>query len=588
MKVLHAAIISFLFLVSHISYKDSPAYLKDHWVDSVYAKLSLDQKIAQLMVIRAHSNLGYAHVQSVTDNIKKYNVGGLCFFQGGPVRQANLTNFYQKIAPTPLLISMDAEWGLAMRLDSVKAFPYQLTMGALDSSDWVYQMGLAVGEQCKRLGVHINYAPVVDINNNPRNPVIGYRSFGEDKNQVIKMGLAYMRGMQDAGIMACAKHFPGHGDVAVDSHLDLPVIKKSLEQLTKLELVPFQTLIDSGVQSVMVGHLSVPAIDNGKNRATSISRKAVQELLVDKMGFKGLIVTDALEMKGVAKYFPGGTIAVESLIAGNDILCLPESVPGTIAAVKMAIANKKLTEELINEKVKKVLAAKYDLGLSSMQPIETANLTEDLNARTGEINKAIAERAITILADATLNEKYMPNTSALPSYITQSKKVAYIGIGLSKQTEFGKALSITRNADTFAIRYTASKAAYAALLQKVSAKKYDAIIVGIHDFNNRPNENYKISTEAISFWKKLNAKNVFTFVFGNVLASSNFCGAKNLVACYQNDAITQQAAADLINGKIGAQGTLPVSVCKFRYGQSLRTVASTFTDANEKKNAILP
>ena len=246
---------------------------ENNWVDSVFNSLNNEEKIAQLIVIRAHSNLGPDHVEQVTDLIKKYNVGALCFFQGGPIRQANLTNYYQSISKTPLLITIDAEYGLGMRLDSVTKFPYQLTLGALDDSSLIYEMGRAVGEQCKRIGVQVNYAPVVDINNDPDNPVIGFRSFGEDKDKVIKFGLAYMRGMQDVGIMACAKHFPGHGDVSVDSHLDLPVINKSIEQLDSLELEPFKALFDAGVGGVMIAHLYIPAIDTAANTATSLSNK---------------------------------------------------------------------------------------------------------------------------------------------------------------------------------------------------------------------------------------------------------------------------------------------------------------------------
>jgi beta-glucosidase-like glycosyl hydrolase len=312
---------------------------KAQWVDSVFNSLTNDQRIAQLMVIRAHSNLGPDHVAKVSDDIKKYNVGALCFFQGGPVRQADLTNLYQSMAQTPLMVTIDGEWGLGMRLDSVAKFPYQLTIGAINDENLVYRMGLAVGEQCKRIGVHVNYAPVVDINNNPNNPVIGFRSFGEDKDKVSAFGIAYMKGMQDAGIMACAKHFPGHGDVDVDSHLDLPVINKTMGQLDSLELVPFKAIFDAGVGSVMIAHLYIPAIDNTANRATSISKNNVTDLLRNKLHYNGLTFTDALEMKGVAKYFPGGTISVEAIIAGNDMLCLPESVGESIEAIKKAIAD---------------------------------------------------------------------------------------------------------------------------------------------------------------------------------------------------------------------------------------------------------
>src|SRR5687767_7465859 len=250
-------------LVSNAQYKSNLS--ATDWVDSVFKSLSKEERLAQLMVIRAHSNLGPDHVAKVTNDIRKYNVGGLCFFQGGPVRQAKLTNFYQSIAKTPLMITMDAEWGAGMRLDSVIDYPYQLTLGALKEQSLIYGMGRAVGEQLKRLGVHVNFAPVVDINNNPDNPVIGYRSFGEDRDKVARYGVAYMKGMQDAGIMACAKHFPGHGDVAVDSHYDLPVINKSKSELDSMELVPFRAIFDAGVGSVMIAHLYIPSIDKTAN-----------------------------------------------------------------------------------------------------------------------------------------------------------------------------------------------------------------------------------------------------------------------------------------------------------------------------------
>jgi beta-glucosidase-like glycosyl hydrolase len=249
----------FLNQVSIAQYKSKLD--KTQWVDSVFNSLSDDEKIAQLMIIRAHSNLGTDHIEKVTNDIKKYNVGALCFFQGGPVRQANLTNYYQSITKTPLMVTIDGEWGLGMRLDSVNKFPFQLTLGAINDENLIYRMGLAIGEQCKRIGVHVNYAPVVDINNNPNNPVIGFRSFGEDKDKVSRFGVAYMKGMQDAGIMACAKHFPGHGDVSVDSHNDLPVINKTMGQLDSMELVPFKAVFDAGIGSVMIAHLSIPAID---------------------------------------------------------------------------------------------------------------------------------------------------------------------------------------------------------------------------------------------------------------------------------------------------------------------------------------
>src|SRR5574339_395057 len=395
MKKIFLGVALFISSISFSQYRSRLTV--DKWVDSVFNSLTPEQRIAQLMVIRAHSNLGADHVAKVTSDIQQYNVGALCFFQGGPVRQANLTNFYQSIAKTPLMVTIDGEWGVGMRLDSVTKYPFQLTLGAMDNQRLVYEMGLAVGEQCKRLGIHVNYAPVVDINNNPANPVIGYRSFGEDKSKVIKFGIAYMKGMQDAGIMACAKHFPGHGDVDVDSHLDLPVINKSKEQLDSMELEPFREIFKAGIGSVMIAHLSVPAYDTANHRATSISKNTVTGVLRNELGFEGLAFTDALEMKGVAKYFPGGVIAVEALIAGNDMLCLPASVAATIEAVKKAIDENRLTWDEVDAKVKKVLMAKYKLGLNQWKPIDTTNLIRDLNAKTDEIRYRTARQTITLV-----------------------------------------------------------------------------------------------------------------------------------------------------------------------------------------------
>jgi len=536
---------------------------KDQWVDSVFKSLNEDQKIAQLMVIRAHSNLGPDHVAKVANDIQQYNVGALCFFQGGPVRQANLTNYYQGIARTPLMVTIDGEWGLGMRLDSVIKFPYQLTLGAMNDEQLVYKMGIAVGEQCKRIGVHVNYAPVVDVNNNPNNPVIGYRSFGEDKDKVARFGVAYMKGMQDAGIMACAKHFPGHGDVDVDSHLDLPAINKSMAELDSLELIPFKAIFKAGVGSVMIAHLYIPAIDATANRATSISKNNVTGLLRNELGYNGLTFTDALEMKGVAKYFPGGTIAVEALIAGNDMLCLPASVPETIEAVKQAINEKRLSWKDIDAKVKKVLVAKYELGLNDVKPIDTNNLLNDLNAKTNQVRYEVAKKTITQLTGPSEN---------FPS-LQPGTKIAYVGIGVPILNDFGKRLKEDWNADTYFLTYqdtaTAGTLKADSLLTVIKYANYASIVIGVHDYSLRPANNYNITPQATQLIRGLQSLNTTTFFFGNVLALSGFCDAKNLVACYQDDDITQNIAADILAGKTFIKGTLPVSVCQFRYGAGI-------------------
>lgn len=585
MRISRLSFIVFLLfpIVSFAQYKSK--LNKQQWVDSVYKTLSDDEKIAQLMVIRAHSNLGADHVAKVTSDIKKYNVGALCFFQGGPVRQANLTNVYQSIAKTPLMITIDGEWGLGMRLDSVTKFPYQLTLGAIDDAKLVYNMGVAVGEQCKRIGVHVNYAPVVDINNNPNNPVIGYRSFGSNKNKVSEFGVSYMAGMQDAGIMACAKHFPGHGDVDVDSHFDLPVINKSVEQLTETELAPFATLFKAGVGSVMIAHLYIPSIDNTANKATSISKNNVTDLLRNKMGYQGLTFTDALEMKGVTKFFPGGTISVESLIAGNDMLCLPADVKESIDEIKKAIADNRLSWDDINVKTKKVLASKYDLGLYQWWPINTNNLVNDLNAKTDAINKQVAEKAITVLSLAQ-NKASRTDYATIP--LKKDQKIAYVGIGTKELNSFGKRLKDEFDAKVFLFSYKDSDAKADEIIKEVQKDgKFDAIVIGVHDFNNRPANNYSISPAAIRLYKELNFIKTITVVFGNVLATANFCDAWSLVAAYQDELPYQNAAADLLSGKLKAQGTLPIAVCNYKQGEGIAELKlKSPVSANAKFGAI--
>ncbi|HEX2533672.1 MAG TPA: glycoside hydrolase family 3 N-terminal domain-containing protein, partial [Chitinophagaceae bacterium] len=534
------------------------ALSEKEWVDSVFRSLSKEEKVAQLMVIRAHSNLGADHVAKVTDQVRRYNVGALCFFQGGPVRQANLTNAYQSIAKTPLMVTIDGEWGLGMRLDSVTRFPYQLTLGALTDESIVYRMGVAVGEQMKRIGVHVNYAPVVDINNNPNNPVIGYRSFGEDKQKVARFGVAYARGMQAAGIMACAKHFPGHGDTEVDSHYDLPVISKSLPQLDSLELYPFKELFKAGVGSVMIAHLAVPAIDKTANRATSVSKNNVTGLLRDELGYEGLTFTDALEMKGVTKFFPAGEASVQALLAGNDMLCLPEDVPAALEAVMAALKKKRLKWKDIDAKVTKVLQAKYRLGLNGPQFVDTTNLLADLNAQTDAFRAQVARNTVTVLSNGA---------NLLP--FTGKRKVAYVGLGPAAVNAFGRRLQADYKADTFGLSYKEGADRAAAIAEKIKSGNYDAVIIGVHEFSMRPANNYNISTAALGLWKELQGPNAATFVFGNVYAAKNFCTAPTLVALHQDDPFTQEAAADFLLNRISAKGKLPVTVCQFSYGSGI-------------------
>jgi beta-glucosidase-like glycosyl hydrolase/CubicO group peptidase (beta-lactamase class C family) len=541
------------------------------WADSVLKSLTKDQRIAQLMVLRLTSMDPQTKMPIYYDSlvgamVQKYNIGGVCLFQGGPVMQGTTINNLQRIAQTPILVSIDAEWGVGMRLfDSVQALPHQMMLGAMQDSNIIYQYGKLVGEQCKRLGIHVNFAPVVDVNNNPNNPVINDRSFGEDKYKVALFGIQYMKGMQDIGILACAKHFPGHGDVEVDSHKDLPIINKSMVQLDSLELYPFRKIFEAGVGSVMIAHLYIPAIDTSANRATSISKNNVTGLLRNKLDYQGLTFTDALEMQGVKKYFPDGEAAVQSIIAGNDMLCLPGDVEQVIEKIKTAIDNKLISWDEIDEHCKKVLLAKYKyIGVNS-KPVVLSNIAAELNNGIPAMKKLVAENAITVL-NKTDND-FFP--------LIATNEIAYVGIGLDSSNAFARNMTATYKAATFYFNYKTDTGSIAAIIDSINSK-YKKVVIGIHGYSRTPFNNFGISAAATQLIQQLQQQtNSISFVFGNPYAIKNYCNAANLVACYEDDTLTQQAAFDLLQGKIAAKGKLPVTVCDaYKYGSGINTTAS--------------
>ncbi|HXB45637.1 MAG TPA: glycoside hydrolase family 3 N-terminal domain-containing protein, partial [Puia sp.] len=492
--------------------------------------------------------------KGVEDAVRKFNVGGICLFQGGPVTQANYINYDQSIAQTPIMICIDAENGVGMRMDSVTGLPRQMMLGAVQNPELIYEYGRIVGTQCKRLGITVNFAPVVDINNNPDNPVINDRSFGEDKTKVAEYGVEYMKGMQDVGVMACAKHFPGHGDVSVDYHLDLPVINKSLKQLDSLELFPFKKLFSAGVGSVMIAHLNVPGIDNTPNLATSLSKKNVTKLLRKKLKFNGISFTDALEMKGVTKYFPDGESSVQSLVAGNDMLCLPGNVDTVVMKIRQAIQERKLKWNQINGHVKKVLFAKYYYGLANLHPVITDSLAEYLNKDAKDIRIRVAENALTLLRN--------DDPTILPLHTQPKKKIAYVGIGLASDNEFARRMRTDYNAHVYYFDYSLDSLKALALLELLK-NRYETVVIGLHSYNRFPANNFGISNTAIWLAKQIQQQNrTVTLVFGNPYIIKNFCDAKTAIACYEDDEITQVVAADLLLGKFSAKGKLPVTVCE--------------------------
>ncbi len=547
------------------------------WVNKHFKALSLDEKIAQLMVLRAHSNWDEKKIDTLSQLIKKYNVGGLCFFQGGPIREALQTNYYQSIAKTPLLITMDAEWGVGMRLDSVEMFPRQLSLGAIASDKLVYDMGAAVAAQCKRIGIQVNYAPDIDVNNNPQNPVINDRSFGQNKEKVIQHGIAYMKGMQDNGIMATAKHFPGHGDVSVDSHLDIPIINKSRAALDSLELAPFKALINAGIASVMVAHLSVPAIDTTPKYATSLSPKAINELLKKELGFKGLSVTDAMDMQAISNYFPRGEANVRALLAGNDILCLPGDIGPSIEKIKEAIKEGRLTEADINERVKKVLTAKFKYGLNKKLFIDTTNITNDLNVSVGIIKSQMAVQSLTFCK------------STVTPILNKNIPTAYLALNLAQASELTTALENNYQVKVFYIGPKDS-----AILEKVmdSISKYEQVIVGLHNYSRRPASHFQIPSFILQFLNQPHPQNWIHVILGNPYAVADFKNINNILFAYEDNNYVQAAVLNWLQGKTMATGTLPVTVTsELPYGtgdtqtQKLNKIDSLVYDAIQK-NAI--
>ncbi len=522
------------------------------WVDSIFQTMSTSEKIAQLIFVRAYSNFDESHIAHVRSLIRDKKVGGLVFFQGAPVRQAVLTNEYQQLSETPLFISIDGEWGLGMRLDSVISFPHQMMLGAIKDSMLIYQVGKKIGAQCKRIGVQINFAPDVDVNNNPDNPVINDRSFGENKYRVARWGVQYMRGMQSMGVMAVAKHFPGHGDTDVDSHKALPVIHKTLEQLKALELFPFQQMINYGVQGVMVAHLDVPAIDNRSHRPMSLSKKAITGLLRHDMGFQGLIFTDALEMKAVSGYYKNGRAGVEALKAGNDILLLPADVDACISSIRAAIADGEISMSSLNKSVKKVLMAKYHAGLNDWQPIETAHLTEDLNSGVEALTRELDIQAITVLN----NENHL-----LPLPENGKERTAILTVG-GPLPAFSDRVNMHRDIPSFQFTTDESMEAADKLAKKLKAD-FDQLIIAVGNYHRYPSGRYGLSTPAIQLIQQLQEeKRTITIAFGNPYAIKYFTHGPTTIAAYNDAETMQQTAADLIFGAFDPKGSLPVTVSK--------------------------
>ncbi|MCC7302019.1 MAG: serine hydrolase [Bacteroidia bacterium] len=526
---------------------------KRSWADSVFISLSPEERIAQLFMVAAYSNKDAKHEAEIEKLIREQKIGGLIFFQGGPARQASLTNRFQRKSKVPLMISIDGEWGLAMRLDSTVSYPRQMTLGAIADDSVIYKMGKEIARQCRRLGIHVNLAPVADVNNNPNNPVIGTRSFGEDKFNVARKAVMYMKGLQDGGVLANGKHFPGHGDTDKDSHKTLPVILHSRERLDSLELYPFRELIRNGLGSMMVAHLYIPSLDSSANTASTLSPRIVNELLKKELKFDGLIFTDALNMKGVSKFFQPGEVDVKALLAGNDVLLFAENVPLAISEIKKAITENRITQEEIDKRCIKILRAKEWCGLDQYKPVDTKNLIEDLNNAGAEyIRRLCYEKAVTVLANGT---------GIIPINGTNQKKIATIALGSKEITAFQEMVSLYAKCDHYNIPKN-YKSEHLDTLNKYLAT-YDVLLISIHNLSLKPDSDFGFQPRLQLLMNRLirSRPSVLTFFSNPYLLGSldSVHLASAVVMGYEENLHSQEVAAMAIFGGIGANGMLPVT-----------------------------
>jgi beta-N-acetylhexosaminidase len=584
-RSLFVTLISVFFSVTAFAQTTLPSFLQasnryggprvNRWADSVFATLTPDERISQLIMVAGYSNRKPGYEDSLVTLVRTNKLGGVVFFQGGPIRQAKLTNRLQALSTVPLLIAMDAEWGLAMRLDSTVRYPYQMTLGAMPGSDsLIYRMGANLARQAHRLGVHVNFAPSVDINNNPNNPVINFRSFGEDKYAVTRKALAYVRGMEDNQLLTSIKHFPGHGDTGTDSHYDLPLITKNRIELDSLELYPFRQLINAGVSGVMVAHLSIPALDTTRNRPSTLSPNIVTNLLRNELGFQGLVFSDAMNMKGVTKYFPSGQADELGIEAGMDVLEFTEDVPAALALIKQAVADGRISQQSLDTRCLKVLRAKAWAGLDTYKPVVLDNLVRDLNSvQDVLLNRKLTEASLTVLKNTK---------NLLPLQHLDTLRIASVALESDKLTAFQQMAGNYTQVDHFRLTSKMADSTVAKVLDSLQA--YNLLLVDVHLNNIRPGTRYGMQAKTATLVGDLVAtgKAVVT-VFGNVYSldklnvaadsarpERNIEQARAIVMPYQLTDYTEELSAQLIFGAIGASGKLPVTVNqRFRLGDGI-------------------
>nr|WP_321484839.1 glycoside hydrolase family 3 N-terminal domain-containing protein [uncultured Draconibacterium sp.] len=575
-----------LSLANSASAQEPPflQYKNDEWVNQQLEKMSLDERIAQLMMITVYPKQNDAAKAIFKKRIQDWKPGGILVMQGSPTKNAAWINQFQAASETPLLVAIDGEWGPAMRTDSTIVYPYAQSLGAVQDTSLLYQMGQDFASQLKRMGIQMNFAPVADINTNPFNPVIGFRSFGEDKHNVAEKSWMVAKGMQDNNVIPVAKHFPGHGDTKTDSHKTLPLIPHSKSRIDSIESYPFRYLSKKGITGIMSGHLNVPSLDDS-GITSSLSKKVVTGYLKDEIGYKGFVVTDAITMKGVQT--TAGRAELEALIAGNDMIEFVEDVAKAVATIKAAIANGEISENEINEKCRTVLALKRWVGLSNYQPVDLKNITADLNAPEYQVtNRKLIKKSMTVVIN---------NDNTLPVQDLDKRTIATIMIGGDQKSAYQNMLAKYTSMDHFWLPKDATEKTWANLRQELS--NYNFIIAGVTGINKYSSNDYGISEiQKQAVIDLVNEQHVVFSLFGNAYALKHFANihhADALIVAHQDNELTQELAAQLIFGAFKANGKLPVtSDRRFKAGDGLtvepnKTFSYTIPEEAGMSSAIL-
>ena len=520
------------------------------YADSLYAKLSMDERIGQLYIVALYTNKDQNHISGVRKLVEQERRGGIILMQDDAEQEIALVNEFQKKSRVPMLFGMDAEWGLYQRIKTAHKFPWAMTLGAIQDNNLVYEMASKIAEDAKKMGIYWNFAPVVDVNTNPKNPIIGNRSFGSDVQNVIAKSLAYAQGLQDNGVLAAIKHFPGHGDTDVDSHLDLPVVKHSLERLNKIELAPFKALMDKKIGGAMIAHLYIPQLEKGKNIPASISYDIVTNLLKNKFRYEGLVITDALNMNAVAKKYPAGELDLRAFKAGNDVLLFSQDVPTGKKLIKEAIQKGEISEKRLEESVKKILKTKYLLGLQNLRPLSSEGINNVLNNDShAKISEKLYANALTLLKD----EKQL--------FPLREKEVYYLPLEEASHEAFLQELSKEIK------------------VKKISFKEIQSIpenvvvIIGLHKDNSTAYKPYRVSWESKRLINQVKSRNkVILNVFGSpyALQDVDISGISSVLVSYENNPLSMKATAEAYLGKQKINGRLPVVVNEqIKYGMGI-------------------